>query len=224
MKRFGTNITTLDEIEAPDTVFDRPSEAMTDALPLLYQSGYLTIKDYDETFDTYILGIPNKEVRIGLMENLLPTYTLQDDSENSSLIRNFSKAILNEDLNNACTVLRAYLAGIPYPEGGKEILEDMEKCEYYYETIFYLIFSFMNRHIQTQVKTCRGRADMVMHTAKTIYVFELKMNKSAQEALNQIDEKGYMIPYTADGRKLVKCGISFSAKTRTIEEWIIKEG
>ena len=81
----------------------------------------------------------------------------------------------------------------------------------------------MNRHIQTQVKTCRDRADMVMHTAKTIYVFELKMNKSAQEALNQIDEKGYMIPYTADGRKLVKCGISFSAKTRTIEEWIIKE-
>lgn len=224
MKRFETNITTLDEIEAPDTVFDRPSEAMTDALPLLYQSGYLTIKDYDETFDTYILGIPNKEVLIGLIENLLPTYTLQDDSENSSLIRNFSKAILNEDLNNACTVLRAYLAGIPYPEGGKEILEDMEKCEYYYETIFYLIFSFMNRHIQTQVKTCRGRADMVMHTAKTIYVFELKMNKSAQEALDQIDEKGYMIPYTADRRKLMKCGISFSAKTRTIEEWIIKEG
>ena len=223
MKRFGTNITTLDEIEAPDTVFDRPSEAMTDALPLLYQSGYLTIKDYDDFFDTYILGIPNKEVRIGLTENLLPTYTLQDDSENSSLIRNFSKAILNEDLNNACTVLRAYLAGIPYPEGGKEILEDMEKCEYYYETIFYLIFSFMNRHIQTQVKTCRGRADMVMHTAKTIYVFELKMNKSAQEALEQIDEKGYMIPYTADGRKLVKCGISFSTKKRTIEEWIIKE-
>ena len=82
----------------------------------------------------------------------------------------------------------------------------------------------MNRHIQTQVKTCRGRADMVLFTSKTIYVFELKMNKSAQEALEQIDEKGYMIPYTSDGRKLVKCGISFSTKTRTIEEWIIKEG
>ena len=223
MKRFETDITTLDEIEAPDTVFDRPSETMSDALPLLYQSGYLTIKDYDEIFDTYTLGIPNKEVKVGLTENLLPTYTRQDDSENSSLIRNFSKAILNEDMDTALKVLRAYLAGIPYPEGGKEILEDMEKCEYYYETIFYLIFSFMNRHVQTQVKTCRGRADMVMYTAKAIYVFELKMNKTAQEALNQIDEKGYMIPYTADGRKLVKCGISFSTKTRTIEEWMIKE-
>ena len=99
----------------------------------------------------------------------------------------------------------------------------MEKNEYYYETIFYLIFSFMNRHIQTQVKTCRGRADMVMQTPKTIYVFELKINKSAQEALKQIDEKGYMIPYTADGRKLVKCGISFSTQTRTIEDWVIEE-
>ena len=119
--------------------------------------------------------------------------------------------------------MRAYLAGIPYPDGGKEILNDMSRNEYYYETIFYLMFSFMNRHIQTQVKTCRGRADMVMFTPKAIYVFELKMNKPAAEALKQIDEKGYMIPYTADERKLVKCGISFSTETRTIEEWIIKE-
>ena len=119
--------------------------------------------------------------------------------------------------------MRAYLAGIPYPEGGKAILEDMEKNEYYYETIFYLMFSFMNRYIQTQVKTCRGRADMVMETPKAIYVFELKINKSAHEALNQINEKGYMIPYIADGRKIVKCGINFSTQTRTIEEWLIEE-
>jgi hypothetical protein len=81
----------------------------------------------------------------------------------------------------------------------------------------------MNRHIQTQVKTSRGRADMVMHTRKAIYVFELKINKSAELALRQIDEKGYMIPFTADGRKLIKCGINFSTTTRTIDEWIIKE-
>lgn len=85
------------------------------------------------------------------------------------------------------------------------------------------MFSFMNRHIQTQVKTCRGRADIVMHTPKAIYVFELKINKPAEEALKQIDEKGYMLPYTADGRKLVKCGISFSTETRTVEDWTIKE-
>ena len=224
MRRFNTTITSLDNIEASASIFDRPSEMMSDAISLLYQSGYLTIKSYDRDFGTYQLGIPNKEVRVGLSENLLPSYTNYTDFENASLIQKFCRALLREDLEDALVTMRAYLAGIPYPEGGKDILEDMEKCEYYYETIFYLIFSFMNRHIQTQVKTCRGRADMVMHTAKTIYVFELKINKSAQEALEQIDEKGYMIPYTADGRKLVKCGISFSTKTRTIEEWIIKEG
>ena len=223
MRRFNTTITSLDNIETSASIFDRPSETMSDAISLLYQSGYLTIKSYDRDFGTYQLGIPNKEVRVGLSENLLPSYTNHTDFENASLIQKFCRALLREDLEDALITMRAYLAGIPYPEGGKEILEDMEKCEYYYETIFYLIFSFMNRHIQTQVKTCRGRADMVMYTAKAVYVFELKMNKPAQEALDQIDEKGYMVPYTADGRKLVKCGISFSTKTRTIEEWIIRE-
>lgn len=223
MMHFKMDPTTLDNIEASSYVFDRPSEAMNDALPLLYQSGYLTIKSYDRDFDTYQLGIPNKEVRVGLSENLLPEYTHLNDFENASLIQKFCRAILKEDLEQALIAMRAYLAGIPYPEGGKAVLEDMEKSEYYYETIFYLMFSFMNRHIQTQVKTCRGRADMVMQTPKAIYVFELKINKSAEEALKQIDEKGYMIPYMADGRKIVKCGISFSTQTRTIEEWVLKE-
>ena len=223
MRRFQMDLTSLDNIEASSSVFDRPSETMTDALALLYQSGYLTIKSHDRDFDTYQLGIPNKEVKVGLSEHLLPSYTNRSDFENATLIQKFCRALLNENLESALTALRAYLAGIPYPEGGKEVLESMEKSEYYYETIFYLIFSFMNRHIQTQVKTCRGRADMVMFTPKAIYVFELKMNRPADEALKQIDDKGYMIPYTADGRKLVKCGISFSTETRTIEEWAVKE-
>ena len=223
MQRFQTDILTLDNVSATAPDFDQPTEGMTDALPLLYQSGYLTIKDYNRKLNMFTLGIPNNEVRVGLTANLLPLYTYPNTYRSSSFAMQFNEAIYYEDLEKALVAMRAYLAGIPYPEGGKEILQDMEKCEYYYETIFYLMFSFMNRHIQTQVKTCRGRADMVMHTAKAIYVFELKINKTAQEALEQIDEKGYMIPYTADGRKLVKCGISFSTKTRTIEEWIIKE-
>ena len=223
MKRFNTELTALDNIEASSAVFDRPSETMTDALALLYQSGYLTIKNYDRDFETYQLGIPNKEVRVGLSEYLLPSYSNKSDFENATLIQKFCRAMLRGDLESAFVAMRAYLASIPYPEGGKEVLVNMEKCEYYYETLFYLIFSFMNRHIQTQVKTCRGRADMVMFTTQAIYVFELKINKPAEEALKQIDEKGYMIPYTADGRKLVKCGISFSTKSRTIDEWLIKE-
>ena len=213
----------MDNIEAAAPDFDRPTETMTNVVPLLYQSGYITIRKYDRQWEIYTLGIPNNEVRVGLTENLLPDYAYKDDFKNSSFIMRFCEAVYYEDLEKALTALRSYMAGIPYPEGGKTVLEDMEKNEYYYETIFYLIFSFMNRHIQTQVKTCRGRADIVMQTPKAIYVFELKINKPAEEALKQIDEKGYMIPYTADGRKLVKCGISFSTQTRTIEDWVIEE-
>lgn len=223
MQRFQTDILSLDSVSATAPDFDQPTEGMTDALPLLYQSGYLTIKDYSRALGQYTLGIPNNEVRVGLTANLLPLYTYPSVYRTSSFGMQFHKALYYDNLEKAMVALRAYLAGIPYPEGGKEILQDMEKSEYYYETIFYLMFSFMNRHVQTQVKTCRGRADMVMYTTKAIYVFELKINKSAQEALEQIDKKGYMIPYTADGRKLVKCGISFSTETRTIEEWLIKE-
>lgn len=224
LQRFGTDVTALDEVEATEEMFDRPSETMTDALPLLYQSGYLTIKSYDRDFGSYMLGIPNKEVRVGLTEYLLPLYTHRSDMVNGGFIQDFCRAVLRDDLEKALIVMRAYLAGIPYPDGGKEVLNDMSKNEYYYETIFYLMFTFLNRHVQTQVKTCRGRADMVMHTSNAIYVFELKIDKSAEEALRQIDEKEYMIPYIADERRLVKCGISFSTKTRTVEEWAIKEG
>ena len=223
IRHFQTDILSLDNIEAVAPDFDRPTETMSNVIPLLYQSGYITIREYDRQWEKYTLGIPNNEVRVGLTENLLPDYAYRDGHKNSSFVMRFCETVYNGDLEKAMVVLRAYLAGIPYPEGGKEILQDMEKSEYYYETIFYLMFSFMNRHVQTQVKTCRGRADMVMYTAKAIYVFELKINKSAQEALDQIDQKGYMIPYTADGRKLVKCGISFSTETRTIEEWVIQE-
>ncbi|MBQ7350343.1 MAG: ATP-binding protein [Bacteroides sp.] len=223
IKHFQTDIPSLDHIEAAAPDFDRPTETMSNVIPLLYQSGYITIRKYDRQWEKYTLGIPNNEIRVGLTENLLPDYAYRDDYKNSSFVMRFCETVYNGDLEKAMVALRAYLAGIPYPEGGKEVLQDMEKSEYYYETIFYLMFSFMNRHVQTQVKTCRGRADMVMYTAKTIYVFELKINKPDQDALDQIDKKGYMVPYTADGRKLVKCGISFSTETRTIEEWMIKE-
>ncbi|MDD2952174.1 MAG: ATP-binding protein [Parabacteroides sp.] len=223
MRRFKTDVTALDDIVAGASDFDRPTEALSNAIPLLYQSGYLTIKGYERDAQMYHLAIPNKEVRAGLVENLIPLYMPQDIYEVRGFIYRFCNAMRNEAIEEALVSLRAYMAGIPYPEGGKAILQDMEKNEYYYETIFYLMFSFMSNYVQTQVKTCRGRADMVMFTPTTIYVFELKINKSAQEALAQIDEKGYMIPFSADGRKLVKCGVNFSTETRTIEEWAIKE-
>lgn len=123
------------------------------------------------------------------------------------------------DIDKAMTLMRSYFASIPYPKGGKDVLADMQKNEYYYETVFYIMLSMMNIAVLTQVKSCRGRADAVMFSPSTVFVFEIKINKSAQEALAQIDDKGYMVPFEADGRKLVKIGINFSTTTRTIEDW-----
>jgi hypothetical protein len=223
LKKYGTDLSQLDGVTAVATQFDVPTEAMTSALPLLYQSGYLTIKGYDPEIDVYTLGLPNREVRVGLSEGLLPALSEVDSSTMNGIQQDFCKALIREDLDAALNSMRSYFAAIPYPEGGKEILEDEAKAEWHYSRIFFLLFSFMNRNIHTEVKSAKGRADMVMYTAHTIYVFEFKVNRSADEALKQIDEKGYMVPYEADGRKLVKCGVSFSSKTRTLDGWKIEQ-
>jgi hypothetical protein len=221
LKHFNTDLTLLDGMQAAASQFDMPTEAMSSALPLLYQSGYLTIKSYKSITDTYILGIPNNEVRVGLSGGLLPTVSEVNSDTMYGIQQQFCEALINEDLEAALTSMRSYFAAIPYPDGGKEILENEESAEWHYSRIFYLLFSFMNRTIRTEVKSARGRADMVMYTAHTIYVFEFKVNHSADEALKQIDEKGYMVPYEADARKLVKCGVEFSSKLRTLKEWKI---
>ena len=219
LRRFKTDVTKLDEVFTFASAFNRPTEQMNDALPLLYQSGYLTIKKYDPKTKAYYLGIPNKEVRSGLMENLLPDYTNIGDGESLGFAAKFYNALLAYDIDQAMKLMQSYFASIPYPEGGKEVLADMQKSEYYYETLFYIILSLMNFTVLTQVKSCRGRADAVMFTKDSIFVFEIKINKPAKEALDQIDDKGYMVPFKADGRTLVKVGISFSTNTRTIEDW-----
>jgi hypothetical protein len=170
---------------------------------------------------SYTLGIPNNEVRVGLAECLLPVLVGGNGDTIKGFQRDFCRALINDNLEVALTSMRSYFAAIPYPEGGKEILENEESAEWHYSRIFYLLFSFMNYTLRTEVKSARGRADMVMYTAHTIYVFEFKVNHSANEALKQIDEKGYMVPYEADARKLVKCGVEFSSKLRTLKEWKI---
>ena len=223
MQHFHTDVTTLDDMFAFSSSFDRPTEKMSDALPLLYQSGYLTIKKYDPLSNGYYLGIPNKEVRAGLMENLLPIYSGKSDSQSLGFAALFYRDLLTGNIDQAMEQMKAYFASIPYPEGGKSVLENMQKSEYYYETILYIVLSMMNVATYTQVKSCRGRADAVMFAPSAIFVFEIKINKPAQEALEQINEKGYMIPYSADERKIYKIGISFSTQTRTVEDWEFEE-
>ena len=142
-------------------------------------------------------------------------------------IKPFKKVglIVDDDLNTAISTIQSYIASIPYDVMTKEDWEDKAKSEKFYQTIIFLMFNFFNRNIQTEVRSIRGRADIVMYRPDVIYVLEIKVNKSVEEALQQIEDKGYAIPYQsqANGRRIVKCGINISSEKRTIDEWKIVE-
>ena len=224
MKHFKTDIMSLDKLEVPSTAFDQPTENMQDALPLLYQSGYLTIKGYDRELESYTLSIPNQEVRIGYARGLLPAYIGINDSDvQMGFAAKFWRALKNGDVEQAMQEMRSYMSGIPYIEGFKQKLQEAANAEGFYEYTMYLIFSMLNVYVRTQVKCAGGKADMIVWMPDTVYVFEMKVNGTAQEALEQIDTKGYAIPYEAGDRRVVKVGVKFNKDTRVPEDWIIGE-
>ena len=193
--------------------FNVSPELTDNPIPLLYQTGYLTIKDYDRSLDSYTLGYPNKEVRTGFMDSLLAGYNGNNPSGASFVIR-FNAALKKGDIDEALSRMQSFLAGMP---------NDLEnKTEKHYQTIIYLIFSLLGYHIRTEEKSAVGRADAVCWTEDSIYVFEFKVDSTAETALKQIDDKGYMIPYRfEDGKHLVKVGVNISTETRTIDGWAV---
>jgi hypothetical protein len=195
---------------------------MTTALPLLYQSGYVTIKEYDRETDTYMLAIPNKEVRVGMVRGLLPTYIGLDGSYvNIGFAKKFWRALKKNDLDTAMQEMKTFLAGIPYVEGFKEKLKDVKNYEGFYEYTFWLIFNMLNVYTRTQVKCAGGRIDFVVQMPGTTYVFELKVNGTAQEALDQINSHNYALPYQTEGRQVVKVGVAFERETMTVGEYLV---
>ena len=222
MQHFRTDITSMDHIEASASSFDRPTEAMTTALPLLYQSGYLTIKDYDRRSNSYILAIPNNEVRVGLTDGLIPSYTgLDGSSVQDGFALKFWRALDRNDIHAAMQEMKAFLAGIPYVEGFKEKLKEVKNYEGFYEYTFWLIFNMLNLYARTQVKCVGGRIDFVVWMPDTTYVFELKVNGTAQEAMDQINSKGYFLPYETEGCTVVKVGVQFDRETMTVGEYLV---
>ena len=223
MRHFKFDITNMDGIEATDYSINRPTEAMTTMVPLLYQSGYLTIKDYDREGQIFTLAIPNQEVRIGYADGLLPVYSgLEGEDVQAGFALKFWRALKQGDINLAMQEMKSYLASIPYVEGFKQKLAEAATAEGFYEYTLYLIFSMLNVYVRTQVKCAGGRADMVVWMPDTTYVFELKLRGTAQEAMNQINDRDYAIPYNTDGRRVVKVGVLFSIDSRTIEDWTIE--
>ena len=219
MKKFKTNVTQIDGSKVPATEFDAPTENMRSILPLFYQSGYITIKDYDPRSYRYTLGYPNEEVKVGLMDMFIPFFVSPDTIEASNACWYISEAFLDDDVDKALSAARSFFAGIPYQEG---TLKDAPQTEGHFTAMLYVMFSFLNRYVFSQVRSGKGRLDILVETQKTVYVMELKMDGSVDEALQQIDDKGYAIPYEADGRRIVKVGINFSSKERTIKEWKVR--
>jgi hypothetical protein len=179
---------------------------------LIYQSGYLTIKDYNERFRNYLLEFPNDEVRYGFINFLVPFYTSMTNSDQGFYIGKFVQELRAGDYNAFLTRLQAFFADFPYQLNAK--------TERHYQVVFYLVFKLMGQFTQAEVESATGRADAVVKTPKYIYVFEFKLNGTAEEALQQIEDKGYLIPYQADGREVIKLGVEFSAEERNISRWL----
>ena len=220
MQRFGTDITQMDNIKASESGFNRPTETLTNALPLLYQAGYLTIKGYDRELGNYTLGIPNMEVRVGLTEGLLPYYAgLEQEDVLQGGAQKMWLALRDGDIDRCLGELKAFLAGVPYVEGFKEKLSEAATKEGFYEYTFYLILSMLNVYVQTQVKCSTGRVDMIVYAPDTIYLFEFKVKSTAAKAMRQIEEQNYADRFATDPRNVVKVGVNFDIDTWTIEDW-----
>ena len=213
LRKFHTDISHIDGSEAVATSFDAPTENMKSILPLFYQSGYITIKNFDRKANIFTLGFPNKEVKTGLMDNLYTYYVAPTLDYRDSNIWRISKGLLEDDPETSLQTLQAYLESIPY--------QDSRFDENHYTQMLYVIFSLLGLHVDSQVRTAKGRLDVVVRTEGHIYVMEVKLDRPAREAIEQIDSRNYLLPYSLDGRQLTKIGISFSTEERNVTEWII---
>ena len=216
MEKFGTGVTNFDDgCLCESHEFDAPTEKMNTPMPFFYQSGYLTIKDYDAEMDTYTLRYPNREVRNGMISALIPYYLEGNTIHAKNIVADVYRAIRRHDLDEALQTLKVYLASVPYAENATS--------EGHFQTMLYVVFSLLGRYVQMEVRTAKGRIDMVLQTATDLYVMELKIDRPAREALAQIDTNGYLLPFAQSGLRLHKVGISFSTTERTLSEWKIAD-
>ncbi len=215
LQKYHVNVTEIEQNDVSVDDFDVSPEQMTSPLPLLYQSGYLTIKSYNPTFQTYTLGYPNREVKIGMLKSLAPNYLSPISLNNNSLVVKLAQCLYKGNVEECMQKLRAYLASISNRLSNKN--------ERDFQTVFYLIFNLMGAYMKVEEESAVGRADAVVHMPDAVYVFELKYDGSAEEAIRQIDDKGYLIPYSADGKRLYKIGVNYDSQQRTIGEWIVRD-
>lgn len=183
-------------------------------IPVIYQSGYLTIKGYNPRFKTYRLGFPNKEVEEGFMNFLIPYYTPIKKEKTAFSIENFVEEIERGDINSFFRRLQSFFADTPY-----ELVRDREL---HYQNVLFIVFKLIGLYVKAEYHTSQGRIDLALQTDKYIYVMEFKLEGSAEEALRQIEEKQYALPFASDKRQVFQIGINFSSQTRNIEKWLVR--
>src|SRR5574344_59192 len=208
----------LKNIEKEDVSSDHINsiDAMSyNPIPVIYQSGYLTIKGYDERFKLYRLGFPNKEVENGFINYLLPYFTPARPDRTGFFIANFIKYVEGGCPNDFMKLLQTMFDDADYRIAGR--------MELYFQNAMYVIFKIMGFYTEVERTTSRGRIDVLIKTKDYIYIIELKLDGSTDEALAQIEAKGYAAPFASDTRKLYKIGVNFSSKLRGIENWKINE-
>lgn len=187
-----------------------------DLVPLLYQTGYLTLVGYHRKGRVYTLAFPNEEVKYGFLESLLPEYTPDCRSGSGKDIFSLRRYVESGELEQLHEALAALFASITYAA-------KKAPFEHYFQTVIYLVFTLLGQMVQCEVHSARGRADCVVETPDYVYLFEFKLDASADEALAQIEEKQYAAPYGADKRKLFKVGVNFDSETRSLSEWKVRE-
>ena len=215
MRNFGTLPTDIGRVEADESEFDAPTEDMSTIMPLLYQSGYITIKDYNRDYNYYTLDVPNKEVKVGLTKALIPSYVTRNTLATTNTARRIAQALDKQDMDGALHLLQDFLGTVPYC--------NVTNYEGHYQQMLFIIFSLLTDYlVDVEVHTPRGRVDIVLLTKTDLYIIELKLNKSAQTAMQQINLKNYRQRFALSGKPITKVGINFDSTQGNIEDWAIE--
>ena len=213
LKKNKSSIEELDGIEIDGKMLESIDTTSQNPIPVIYQSGYLTIKGYDKEFETYILGYPNKEVEKGFINFILPFYATLKNKNSGFEIKSFVKEIESGNTDAFMKRLQSFFADTPY-----ELVRDLEL---HYQNVMFILFKLLGFYTQAEYHTSEGRIDMVVKTQDYVYVMEFKLDGTAEEAMRQIESKDYPLPFECEGRKLVKLGVNFSNEKRNVERWIV---
>ena len=215
MRKFEMLPSEISRVEADESEFDAPTENMSTLMPLFYQSGYITIKDYDREFNYYTLDVPNKEVKVGLTKALIPSYVTRNTLATTNTARRIAQCLAKQDMEGALQLLKTYLGTVPYCNN--------THYEGHYQQVLFIIFSLLTDYlVDVEVHTPNGRVDIVMLSRTNLYLIEVKMNKDAQTAMQQINLNDYHKRFALSGKPIVKVGINFDSDKGNIEDWTIE--